>query len=111
MLPLALGCVKASFLFFYLRIFVVNRKSLASYLLGGLIVLVTLWSVAFFIAALFQCGTNFWAIWGSTMDLVQNCTETMQLVLAVCITGFITDIAIILAPIPLVRNLRSPRES
>jgi hypothetical protein len=105
MLPLALGCVKASFLCFYLRIFMVNRRSLASYLLGGLTVLVTLWAVAFFFASLFQCGVSFWAIWGSTLDIVENCTQTMQLVLAVCITGFVTDVAIILAPIPLIWQL------
>lgn len=105
MLPLALGSVKTSFLFFYLRIFLVNRRSLAGYLLGGLITLVILWSLSFFFASLFQCRLNFWALWGSTSDIVNNCTQTMQLVLAVCITGVITDTAIICAPIPLVSNL------
>lgn len=105
MLPLALGCIKASFLFFYLRIFVVNRKSLASYILGGLIVLVTLSSISFFFASLFQCRLNFWALWGSSLDIVNNCVETMHLVLAICIIGFITDVAIICAPIPLIWRL------
>lgn len=106
MLPLALGSVKTSFLFFYLRIFLVNRRSLAGYLLGGLITLVILWSLSFFFASLFQCRLNFWALWGSTSDIVNNCTQTMQLVLAVCITGVITDTAIICAPIPLVWQLK-----
>ena len=95
-----------SSLFFYPRIFAVNKRSLTSYLMR-LILLVTLWSITLFFASLFQCRLNFWAIWGSTVDILNNCIETMELVLAVCIIGVITDIAIICAPIPLVRTNHS----
>ncbi|KAI1119161.1 hypothetical protein F5Y14DRAFT_460476 [Nemania sp. NC0429] len=105
MLPLAFGCIKASFLFFYRRIFVVDRNSSTNYLFAGLIILVALSSVAFFFASLFQCGLNFSALWGSTADIVQNCVDTMHLVLSVCITGFILDLIIIITPIPLVWKL------
>ena len=106
LLALALGSLMTSSLFFYPRIFAVNKRSLTSYLMR-LILLVTLWSITLFFASLFQCRLNFWAIWGSTVDSLNNCIETMELVLAVCIIGVITDIAIICAPIPLVRTNRS----
>jgi hypothetical protein len=78
MLPLALGCVKTSFLFFYLRIFTVSKRTMASYFLVGMIVLVALWSAAFLFAALFECRLSFWAIWGSTMDILRQCTQTCK---------------------------------
>ncbi|KAI3326761.1 hypothetical protein HD806DRAFT_417342 [Xylariaceae sp. AK1471] len=105
MLPLAFGCIKASFLFFYLRIFVVNKRNATSYLLTGLIIIVVLSSASFFFASLFQCRLNFSALWGSTNDIVENCDDTMHLVLSVCITGFILDIIIFTVPVPLVWQL------
>ncbi|TGJ75314.1 hypothetical protein E0Z10_g11015 [Xylaria hypoxylon] len=105
MLPVAFGCIKASFLFFYRRIFVVDRNSATNYLLTGLIILVALSSAGFFFASLFQCRLNFSALWGTTTGIVENCVDTMHLVLSVCITGFILDLIIITTPIPLVWQL------
>ncbi|KAI1379310.1 plasma membrane protein Pth11-like protein [Hypoxylon crocopeplum] len=105
MVPLALGCVKASFLFFYQRIFAVDNKSVINYLLVGLIVLVFAWSAAFVVAFLFQCKLNFFAIWDSAMDLINYCNGSMNLALSLCITDFIFDIIIIVLPIPLIWRL------
>ncbi|KAI2638329.1 hypothetical protein GGS21DRAFT_488405 [Xylaria nigripes] len=108
LIPLAFGCIKTSFLFFYRRIFVVNKHTTTSYLLDGLIVIVILSSVAFFFASLFQCRTNFSALWGTTIGIVEKCVDTMHLSLSVCITGFILDLIIITTPIPLVWQLNLP---
>lgn len=61
-----------------------------------------MWTIAIFFAALFQCGVNIWAFWGSNDDIVENCGGTIQLILAICISGFAMDLAIFLVPIPLV---------
>ncbi|KAI0967859.1 plasma membrane protein Pth11-like protein [Xylaria arbuscula] len=105
MLPLALGCIKASFLFFYLRIFAVGKESGNFRLITGLIILVATWALAFFFAALFECRLNFWAIWGSTSDILMQCTLIEHIVLALCISDFITDLIIIVIPIPLIWRL------
>ncbi|KAI0401687.1 hypothetical protein F4802DRAFT_579425 [Xylaria palmicola] len=105
MLPVAFGCIKASFLFFYQRIFVVDRNSATNYLLMGLVTIVFLSSAGFFFASLFQCRLDFSALWGTTTGIVENCVDTMHLVLSVCITGFILDLIIITTPIPLVWQL------
>ncbi|KAI1752989.1 hypothetical protein F4782DRAFT_530103 [Xylaria castorea] len=109
MLPLAFGCIKCSFLFFYRRIFVVNKRSGTSYLITSLIIIVALSSAGFFFASLFQCRLNFSALWGSTIEIIENCVDTMHLVLSVCITGFILDLIIITTPIPLVWQLNLSR--
>ncbi|KAH8156209.1 hypothetical protein CIB48_g12038 [Xylaria polymorpha] len=51
-------------------------------------------------------------LWGTTTGIVENCVDTMHLVLSVCITGFILDLIIITTPIPLVwqLNLSLPKK-
>ncbi|RWA13013.1 hypothetical protein EKO27_g2081 [Xylaria grammica] len=62
-------------------------------------------SAGFFLASLFQCGVGFSALWGSTLEIVQNCEDIMHLALAICITGFILDLITIGVPVPLVWRL------
>ncbi|KAI2614257.1 uncharacterized protein GGS25DRAFT_470957 [Hypoxylon fragiforme] len=107
MLPLALGCIKASFLFFYRRIFSVNKKT--DIFLIGMIVLVVLWTLGFFFTVVFECGTNFWVVWStdsaSAKNLTTHCIPTMPLALSIGITDFITDVIIISIPVPLIWRL------
>ncbi|KAI2601838.1 hypothetical protein GGR54DRAFT_580533 [Hypoxylon sp. NC1633] len=106
--PLALACIKASFLFFYKRVFAVQKSNLLNRLLTTFIVLVAMWAIAFFFAGLFQCGENFSLIWGSQMELLARCYSTRKLILTLCITDFITDVFIMLIPVPLVLRLQLP---
>ncbi|KAI0168902.1 hypothetical protein GGR52DRAFT_552777 [Hypoxylon sp. FL1284] len=111
LLPLGLGCAKTSFLFLYRRIFVIDRKNPVNILLVGLIVFIALWAIAFFFAALFGCKLDIEAHWGSTSDLETQCVGSMTVVLALCITDFIADLAIIIIPIPLVMRLNMSRRT
>ncbi|KAI1258851.1 plasma membrane protein Pth11-like protein [Xylariaceae sp. FL1019] len=110
MLPLTLGCIKGSFITFYMRIFAVSRWGWTHKLLLSMSVLVALWTTAFFFAQLFACRLDFYAYWRSTNDLLTKCVETEQLFLALSITDFVTDIAIITIPIPLVWRLNLSRQ-
>ncbi|KAI6086756.1 hypothetical protein F4821DRAFT_278438 [Hypoxylon rubiginosum] len=105
MFPLVLGCTKASFLFFYQRIFSVNKNSKTTILLTTMIVLVAAWTAAFFFALFFMCGTDFEAIWGPTVNLYTICTKTLATILSLCFTDFFADIMIITIPIPLIWRL------
>ncbi|KAL7625751.1 hypothetical protein AAE478_004974 [Parahypoxylon ruwenzoriense] len=105
MLPLALGCIKASFLFFYMRVFAIQKKSATNKLLVGLIVLVVSWTLAFVFATLFECGRNFWIIWSSQRNFETRCPGTVKLIFTLCLTDFLTDIVILCIPIPLVLRL------
>lgn len=109
MLPIALGCIKMSFLCFYHRNFAVGRKSGISYMLIGMIGIMLAWTMAFFLTNIFECGLNFWAIWGTTMQLMENCVDTMQVVLWFCITDFVTNLLVIAIPVPLIWRLEISR--
>lgn len=104
LLPLAVGCIKCSILFFYMRIFTVDKRGAVNLVLATLIVLVALMSVAFCIATMFECRLDFWAIWGPTKYVLAHCVEPMDIVLGLCIADFVSDVAIICAPIPLVSD-------
>lgn len=103
LLPLTLGFVKTSFLFLYMRIFSVDRRSWTHFMLVGLVVFIALWAVGFTLVTAFGCRLDFAAHWGSTHDLETKCVGSMQAVLALCVTDFVADLAIIGIPIPLVR--------
>ena len=103
LLPCALGCIKASFLLFYRRVFVVNKKSGVNVVLISLLVIVILWTLAFSLTTLFWCGRYFYMLWEPVSGARTNthCANTLSMILVFCITDFITDFVIILIPIPL----------
>ncbi|KAI4862150.1 hypothetical protein F4820DRAFT_36600 [Hypoxylon rubiginosum] len=105
MLPVALGCMKASFLFFYMRVFAIQKQSAIYKTLVGFITVVVLWAVTFVFATLFECGRDFRSIWGSQSEFQKQCTNTKNFVLILCITDFVSDILIIAIPVPLVLRL------
>ncbi|KJZ76354.1 hypothetical protein HIM_04083 [Hirsutella minnesotensis 3608] len=109
MLPPILGLVKLSFLFFYVRLFVVDKTGKTRIVLSVMIALIIMWIVAFFFAKLFECRLKFWAIWGSPIDLMRECIRTFQLNYAFCITDFITDVLVIFFPIPMIWRLKLSR--
>ncbi|KAI0849109.1 hypothetical protein F5Y00DRAFT_261925 [Daldinia vernicosa] len=111
MLPIATGCMKASFLFFYIRVFATQERSAINKFLKAFIVFIVVWAVAFFFGMFFECGRNFWAIWNSQVEFRAHCSSNTKLILALCITDFIADVFIICIPIPLVLRLQlSPRK-
>ncbi|RDA95363.1 hypothetical protein CP533_3548 [Ophiocordyceps camponoti-saundersi (nom. inval.)] len=91
-LPLILGFIKLSFLLFYVRIFVVSKTSAISILLYTMIVFVSLWMIACFFSVMFECRLNFWAAWGSALDMFNNCYNTLTFVYAMCLSDFIIDV-------------------
>lgn len=60
---LALGAVKLSFVFLFRRIFVVNKSSNFAVATLTMIIIISVWTVAFFFAFLFACGKKFSAWW------------------------------------------------
>lgn len=98
-----LGCVKLSFAFFYRRIFVNRTSTYFNPLMWAVIALITAWMLAFFFALLLACKaySGEWsAWWGSITDLTTKCVETEKLETALVVTDFLTDVLILLLPIP-----------
>lgn len=101
---LALGCVKLSFLFFYRRVFCGRTSTVFGKVAMGIIAIVVIWIISFFFALLFACKGNWSAWWGSVLDLSTKCVETLKLELALVTSDFITDVLIMVIPIPMVSS-------
>ena len=52
---------------------------------------------------IFQCGTNFWALFSTAENLVKSCVKTLKLAEAFVISDATTDLMILCLPLPMVR--------
>ena len=102
MQPLALGCIKASFIMFYRRIFCTGQRNWFSIYTIVMLVLILIWSIAFCFVFIFRCGNDFSASWGTVEDLIVYCPTAFASQEAFAISDFIMDVMVILAPVPLV---------
>jgi hypothetical protein len=93
---MAFGLAKLSVLFFYRRIFFTRTFKALSM---ALIVLVIMWSLGFFSAYLFRCGTHFWALWAPLIYLVQYCYDSAPMFQALGVSDVVTDILILSLPL------------
>lgn len=106
LLPLAsLGFSKLSVLFFYRRIFHVYTKFLIVNTV--LLLIVAGWAISFFFVTLFQCRTPN-TLWTTFEFARHNCVDTLSFYYSVSITGFITDLAILISPLPVIHQLQMP---
>ena len=60
------------------------------------------WSIAFFFAIVFICGNDFSAYWTSTIVEKAHCVNTNMLHNAFAISDVVTDVMIIILPLPMV---------
>lgn len=104
MQALALGCIKLSFVFFYRRIFNVRghqgHGTLFNIISMSFIVLISVWMVGFFFAMLFTCPGHPAAYWASMKANPRYCWDTTNFLLAYCFSDLITDLCVLLLPIP-----------
>lgn len=101
MLP-ANGLIKLSTIFLYRRIFMVmkhRRFDIASIVVAAIC---TLWTIAFFFATIFGCGTHVEYAWGS-LGQIMSCNTNARLD-GMMISDLITDIMVWILPIPVVRK-------
>ncbi|TVY47473.1 hypothetical protein LOCC1_G002206 [Lachnellula occidentalis] len=106
-----LGCIKLSFTFFYRRIFCSRTTTSFNLLTWATIGVVVAWTVSFFFALLLACKgySGEWsAWWGSVIDLSTKCVKTEKLETGLVISDFLTDVFILLLPIPKIWALQMP---
>ena len=92
---MSFGTVKLSVIFFYKRIF---RGQLFEALSNALIAIVIAWTASFFLAILFECGTNYWALWSTLENLLTYCVDDTKIFKAFTISDVITDGLILAMP-------------
>lgn len=99
------GLIKLSVLSFYHRIFVVDKplSNARTLLFTSMIILVVIWSVAYAFTFIFMCGTRFDVLVGeSEDDPAIYCVNILRVGYSYAIPDLISDMIIILIPIPFV---------
>lgn len=101
MQPLALGCIKLSFIFFYRRIFNVGKqKSVFNIVSIASIVLIIIWMFGFFLAVLLICPGHVDDYWGPSSVRAQHCWTTTKFLYAFSWSDVGTDLIVLLLPVP-----------
>ena len=100
---LSLGLVKVSVLLFYRRIFANKSAATLFNIVSQIwIVVVLLWTVAFFFAFIFSCELRSWALWISSETFYKDCHNTIILEEGFVASDFGTDIVTLIVPLPMV---------
>lgn len=102
-MSLTFGLIKISVVSFYRRIFVGQGFRRWS---TGLLIFIGLWMLAFFLSLVLWCGVHPAAGWTSYKDILRYCVNLADLELAFAVTDTITDLAVILTPIPILWTLQ-----
>ncbi|PQE27152.1 integral membrane protein [Rutstroemia sp. NJR-2017a WRK4] len=102
-MSLTFGTIKISVVSFYRRIFVGEAfRRWSTFLL----IFIGLWMLAFFISLTLWCGTHPAAGWTSYKEILKYCDNLADLELAFAVTDAMTDLAVILTPIPILWKLQ-----
>lgn len=100
------GALKLSVLFLFRRIFIGPLFSKVSLLA---LVIVSAWTVAFFFATLFQCGTIPSRLWSSPRDVATYCSSYKYIQLGHATSDVATDLVVLTIPMPIIWRLHMTR--
>ena len=101
-MALAFGVIKMSVLLLYRRLFVGRSFNHYSLIMCGVI---ALWSLGFFFAFAFECGTDLANYWTSAETIERYCVNTDALDVGFVISDVLTDVFILAIPIPIIWKL------
>ena len=101
MMALLYGAIELSVLFFYRRLFVVNRNTLFDIVTEVAIVVATLWTIAFFFLTIY-CGIHIDAIWENVIRAAEVCPDGLNAGIAFWASDFGTDALVLVLPLPTV---------
>ncbi|KAI9743050.1 MAG: hypothetical protein M1818_003345 [Claussenomyces sp. TS43310] len=98
----AYGSLKLSVLLLFRRIFVGKVFKTVSILAT---IVVVLWTVAFFFATLFQCGSRPSWLWQSPKAVATHCSDYKYIQLGHATSDVATDLVVLAIPIPIIWKL------
>ena len=97
---IAFGLIKLSIVFLWRRIFGhIRAFNIGSWVL---IVILAAWSLAFFFATIFQCAPHEDYNWAPLTVFLTDCSNTFDMVTVFAASDILTDLIIIIIPIPIV---------
>jgi hypothetical protein len=95
-------------LIFYRRMFFIYRRFLIVNTV--MMAIVACWAISFFFGTLFQCKDPR-TLWTTFENAREGCINTIEFYYAVSISGFVTDLMILLSPLPIIYRMNLPRRS
>ena len=103
---LIVGCTKLSILFLYRRIFTIAWFRTVA---NVFIAIIIGWTVAFTVALIFQCSpvSAFWSNY-EFLILPYCMPALLKFYLGITVSDFITDVLIVILPIPVLWKLKLP---
>ena len=104
-MSLTFGFIKLSVLLLYRRLFVIVGSLFKFYSLA-MCGVIALWCLSFFFAFAFQCGTDITNWWTSVATVEAYCDNTSAIIVAFGISDVVTDIMILITPLPIVWRLQ-----
>ena len=99
--------IKLSIVYFLRRLFVVGNRGWFNVITYALIVITTLWLVAFLGLFIFGCGSHIDDNWGNSASSSANCMDGFPPELAMASSDLILDILTFILPFPMVRFWKS----
>lgn len=100
------GLIKLSILLLWKRMF--GRVRSFAILCWVMMGVITIWSMAFFFATLFQCGTQWSWNWAPITLFLTQCTDTLDMLTVFTATDVTTDFIIMFMPTPIIWQLHMP---
>jgi hypothetical protein len=82
----------------------VQKVSRVRYAIYVQMVLVVVWAVVFWFLHIFKCGVHIGQFWGSYQALENSCINVVEMQFGFNLTDLITDILILLLPLPMVSD-------
>ena len=98
---LALCFVKLSYIFFYRRVFRAGGTKIFDAMMFAVVVIIIAWTVSFLFVFIFECGIHLDYLWTSLANEAK-CAKTSELENGFAISDVITDVIVLVFPIPLV---------
>lgn len=68
----------------------------------SMIVIVTMWTLAFFLRYLFACGVQFSIWWSNAMNVMTLCGDFNFILNALAVSDFVCDMILLILPLPIV---------
>ena len=104
---LQLGAIKLSFVFFFRRIFVVNKSSRFAHVTTAMIVVISLWIIAFFFGFLLACKDHTSTWWNAASQ--NSCFNFLAFENGFALSDSLMDVMIMAMPVPMVGSFLDRR--
>ncbi|KAI0854094.1 hypothetical protein F5Y00DRAFT_256594 [Daldinia vernicosa] len=103
---LAFGLIKLSLIFLWKRLF--GPAKYFTRICWFMIAVTSGWSLSFFFATIFECGTNWTWNWAPIAIFLNQCAGTPIMLSVFTGMDLLTDLIIMFMPVPLIWGLRMP---